>query len=592
MATPSATANAPTGSRFVVRRLLGKGGFGAVYLADVEGELKRCVALKVLHPEHAQKSRLVGKLRDEARILSLVRHRAIVQVQDLIRIDDGWCVVMEYVDGADVAAAVERGPLPPRAALEIAEEVAMALHAAGSQVGPDGVPLGLVHRDIKPSNIRITASGEVKVLDFGVARADFAGKEGGTFAAGVGTIPYMAVERTDGFDTPAGDVYALGVTLFEMLTGQLPGNSALSRERRRPGIATRPAWDALAAISEDVTQLVETMMALDPKDRISAREVARRCRDYSGRASGDALLDWAEVAVPAFQKAETPEDAAALRRDTRIEARASALSGPEAGGGADTFLPAAGSIDTVAPLEPKPARLSPASLSDPAARNHASSGSSGGAVLAGAAAMGLAVALAAALALVIIIVSGVFPGTGGEPVKPTAAEVATAAPAGSGPVGAPARSPVGLPSKAASTVPPKTTVTASPAKSVGAGSATQGASSSGTTSSSSSTRDVTSATIGEPPSSAPASATTPAASAAPSTPAGGDVVIEGPVEFTASGANGFTCSGRCRVAAGSYSGRATFTATGTDVFVSTFGIEEGGTRRIQCNAQFLTCIVK
>lgn len=582
----------------MVRRLLGKGGFGAVYLADVEGELKRSVALKVLHPEHAQKSRLVGKLRDEARILSLVRHRAIVQVQDLIRIDDGWCVVMEYVDGADVAAAVERGPLPPRAALEIAEEVAMALHAAGSQVGPDGVPLGLVHRDIKPSNIRITASGEVKVLDFGVARADFAGKEGGTFAAGVGTIPYMAVERTDGFDTPAGDVYALGVTLFEMLTGSLPGNSALSRERRRPGIATRAAWEKLASISEDVTRLVETMMALDPKDRISAREVARRCRDFSGRATGDALLDWAEVAVPVFQKAETPEDASVLRRDTRIEARASALSGPEAGGGADTFLPAAGSLDTggeVSESRPAPVpkqKFSSPSLSDPPVRTAASGGGSGGAVLAGAAAMGLAVAAVAALFLVIVVVTGLLSDPEVAPASPPLASVAVTE-------AAPSRSPVGSPSKSPAGLAKSPVAGASPtaAKAASAGPAT-GTTTLSTKSPASALSPAPSA-VGAPTSVAPGlavPASVAPASAAPepesTLPSGGDVVIEGPVVFTAAGSNGFSCSGRCRVAAGSYAGRATFTATGTEVAVSTFGVEEGGTRRIQCNSQFATCIVK
>lgn len=125
--------------------------------------------------------------------------------------------------------------MPPVAALAIVEEVASALHAAWHQDGPDGAPLRLIHRDIKPSNLRITAHGEVKMLDFGVARAELSSREEHTQEAAFGTVPYMAPERFYGEDTVAGDVYALGVTLFEMLTGVKPGKSAMDADRAPPG---------------------------------------------------------------------------------------------------------------------------------------------------------------------------------------------------------------------------------------------------------------------------------------------------------------------------------------------------------------------
>jgi serine/threonine-protein kinase len=284
---------------YQVTELLGRGAFGAVYLADTVGiGISRPVAIKVLRPEQAAIPGLIERLRDEARMLSMIRHRAIVRVDDLVELDGHWSVVMEYIEGCDVAALLGDGPLPPRVALAIAEEIANALHVASTQLGPDGRPIRLVHRDVKPGNIRVTAQGEVKLLDFGVARADFSAREAGATTAVYGTPTYMAPERFRGEDTFAGDVYALGVTLFEMLAGEPPGQSPMELERVPPGIQLAGAWRQIRETSLPLRDLICAMLAHSPGERPSARDCARSFARIRGQLGGMILEDWAERVVP------------------------------------------------------------------------------------------------------------------------------------------------------------------------------------------------------------------------------------------------------------------------------------------------------
>ncbi len=279
-----------------ILRMIGEGAFGAVYEAERKGQgLSRTVALKLLHASVAGQSGIERRFRDEARMLSMVRHRAIVGVEDLIQVDGAWCIVMECVPGADLAQIVGAGPVPPRAALQVAEEIASALHAAWAQAGPDGTPLHLVHRDVKPQNIRVTPQGEVKLLDFGVARADFGDREARTRAVGIGTVIYMAPERFRGEDTPAGDVYALGVTLFEALTGQPPGESAGDPDRTPPGRLLAAQWTWLADELPVVRELLLAMLDPVASSRPTARECARRLADLRIGISGESLEEWAEA---------------------------------------------------------------------------------------------------------------------------------------------------------------------------------------------------------------------------------------------------------------------------------------------------------
>ncbi len=270
-----------------------------MYLARaVGGGIQREVAIKVLHPDRANSPAIVGRLRDEARMLALIRHRAIVRVDDLIELDGDWSIVMEYVEGCDVAALLRGGAIAPAVALAITEEVANALHAAWNQAGPEGNPLRLVHRDIKPGNVRITAQGEVKLLDFGVARADFAEREAGTTLTGFGTLSYMAPERFEGRDSHESDIYALGVFLFEMLTGVTPGKTAADRDRQPPGRRFAEQWAYIAGLSVDLHALVAGMLAYEPERRPVARDCARALGQVRGALRGERIEDWAARTVP------------------------------------------------------------------------------------------------------------------------------------------------------------------------------------------------------------------------------------------------------------------------------------------------------
>jgi serine/threonine protein kinase len=287
--------------RYRILGTLGRGGFGTVYRADLLGEsgFTRQVALKVLNPDMENVENVAGRLRDEARLLGLMRHRAIVDVAGLVRLDNRWTVVMEYVEGADLSKIMNQAPIPQGPALEILGEVAGALHVAYTQHGPSGEPLRLLHRDIKPQNVLVTANGEVKVLDFGVARADFAGREAQTRAMLFGSVGYMAPERFDRNEGPAADVFAMGIVLYEILSGNTFGRAAAREdkfdERKQEALAE---LRASGRVLDEVTDFAAEMMAYEAEDRPTARDVETRCRNLRLEARGEWLRDWAERAIP------------------------------------------------------------------------------------------------------------------------------------------------------------------------------------------------------------------------------------------------------------------------------------------------------
>jgi serine/threonine protein kinase len=286
--------------QYEVLHTVGTGAMGTVYHARLRGsgDFEKDVALKILNDaQDDDAEELARRLRDEARILGLIRHRAVVHVDGLVRLGGRWTVVMEYVHGVDLQQVAElAGALPPGPALEVTSEVASALHVAWHTLGPDGRELKLLHRDIKPANVRLTPVGEVKVLDFGVARADFDAREAETRQGGFGSMGYVPQERLDGTDLPAGDVYALGIVLYEMISGERYGASPLVSRKHEDKLEQRLA--ALTGVPDGVRALVRSMMAFDPARRPAAREVERRALQLRGEVAGPMLRDWAEERVP------------------------------------------------------------------------------------------------------------------------------------------------------------------------------------------------------------------------------------------------------------------------------------------------------
>jgi len=296
--------------RYKILEVLGKGGFGTVYRAQLHGSggFRKDVALKVLNPEVASSSDIVQRLRDEARMLGLLRHRAIVNVDALLHLDGRWTIVMEFVDGASLRDILASGALPVSVALEIVEEVAAALDVAYTSTGAEGRPLGLLHRDIKPGNIQLTPRGEVKLLDFGVAKADFGDREAHTRSLIFGSINYLAPERLDFEDRHKGDIYALGCVLYEMLLGESQPKASINPRKHRAKVDEARRRVLEKHHDPDLAELVERCLDYEPERRPDARTLERRARAIRRGYPEPWLKDWAEQAVPRAQAHRSTQD--------------------------------------------------------------------------------------------------------------------------------------------------------------------------------------------------------------------------------------------------------------------------------------------
>ncbi len=292
--------------RYRFGELLGEGGFGVVYKAAMLGAdgFEKPVAIKLLRlsggdgrlAEEAQQ-----RFRDEARLLGLLRHRAIVQVDGLVRINGHQAVVMEYLEGVSLRALVKRAPVPERPALEIVAEVAAALEAAWHRPGPAGKPLNVCHRDLKPANLQLSTDGELKVLDFGIARADFQSREAETRSLAMGSVEYMSPKRLDfDDDGSAGDVYSLGCVLYEMLVGEAFGRTSANPKSHAARFEAN-----IGKAPESCREMIAKMLAFDPTERPGAREIEKRCLELA-RTQPLSLRDWAADAVPACVSTATP----------------------------------------------------------------------------------------------------------------------------------------------------------------------------------------------------------------------------------------------------------------------------------------------
>ena len=201
--------------RYELTHLIARGGMAEVYRAR-DRLLDRPVALKVLFPELSVDRAFVERFRREAQNAAKLSHPNIVPVFDWGEDAGSYFIVMEYIAGRALSAVLrEAGPLDPARAADIASQVAAALASAHRH--------GVVHRDIKPGNVLITEDGQVKVTDFGIARAVNTEESLTQTGAVMGTATYFSPEQAEGIEVDARtDIYSLGVVLFEMLTGRPP----------------------------------------------------------------------------------------------------------------------------------------------------------------------------------------------------------------------------------------------------------------------------------------------------------------------------------------------------------------------------------
>jgi hypothetical protein len=200
---------------YEIRRQVGRGGMGVVYLAH-DVHLSRPVALKALPPLASQDTSLLTRLRREAQAAAAVSHPGVAMVYAFLETQDGPFIASEFIQGRTLRQELQHGPFDPVRALRVAAEITSALCAAHDA--------HVVHRDLKPENVLITESGAVKVIDFGIARLAREGLPTLTVAGLLhGTPGYMAPEQLVGAPADArSDLYALGVVLGEMVLGRHP----------------------------------------------------------------------------------------------------------------------------------------------------------------------------------------------------------------------------------------------------------------------------------------------------------------------------------------------------------------------------------
>src|SRR6187399_3521711 len=245
--------------RYRLEARAGEGGMGVVYRAR-HVLIDRVVAVKLIRPDLRGETHLRAWMLREARAANRVDHAHIIDIHDIGETDEGELyLVMEYLVGTALSSELARGPMPINRAVDIIEQMGAALSRAHD--------LGVVHRDLKSDNILLTARGGrpdfVKILDFGLAALAHDPRlapKGAVF----GTPEYMSPEQARGEQAgPQSDLYALGILLFEMITGQLPFRSSdrdTLLELQRTGATPRPSTikpDVLPAAETIVLKLLE-----------------------------------------------------------------------------------------------------------------------------------------------------------------------------------------------------------------------------------------------------------------------------------------------------------------------------------------------
>jgi predicted Ser/Thr protein kinase len=273
---------------YLLLRRLGRGGMAVVYLAE-QRSLARQVALKVLKRELAGDQSYVRRFQNEARAAAALVHPNIVQIYEVGCLDQIYFIAQEYVPGRNLKQVLVRRskPIGPGMAMRILRQVAGALSKAGER--------GIVHRDIKPENIMLTADGQVKVADFGLARLKSNDDLGLTQEnVTVGTPLYMSPEQAEGKPLDQrSDLYSLGVTAYEMLAGRPPfqGETALAVALQH--VSHEPPSLELARpdLPPEFRQAVHRLLAKSPEDRY--QHAADLLRDLRGMNMAGEDSEWA-----------------------------------------------------------------------------------------------------------------------------------------------------------------------------------------------------------------------------------------------------------------------------------------------------------
>jgi eukaryotic-like serine/threonine-protein kinase len=289
-------------AQYEVIARIGAGGMGEVYRAHDE-RLGRDVALKILPDHLADDAEMRARFEHEARAVAALSHPNIMAIHELVGVVDRPVAVVELLEGESLRTVLDRGPLPWREAVQLGARLADGLAAAHDK--------GIVHRDVKPENIFVCSDGRPKILDFGLARsgtafaasvsaATFAPTEPGTV---LGTIGYMAPEQVRGEEvSPATDVFALGCTLAEALTGE------------KPFARATPVDSIAAVLGEPPPQLLATGRDLPPR----LAEIVAHCLEKQPHARFTSARDLAAALRSLLTDSTSAQAVVPRRRRARV----------------------------------------------------------------------------------------------------------------------------------------------------------------------------------------------------------------------------------------------------------------------------------
>jgi serine/threonine protein kinase len=269
-------------NRYVIEEMLGQGGMSAVYKAT-DPNLKRVVAVKIIHPHLSNDADFVKRFEEEATAVAQLRNPGIIQVFDFNKDDDVYYMVLEFVPGETIEEHLKRLTKDGRrlsitSAIEYVAEVCDALDYAHQR--------GMIHRDIKPANLMLNIMGQVILMDFGIAKI-VGGQRHTATGAVVGTAMYMSPEQIKGTHADRRtDIYSLGVTLFEMVSGRPPfeADSAMTLMMMHINDPVPNLKSLNPDVPDDLIAVINKALAKDPNARYqTAAQMAAALRNVLGR---------------------------------------------------------------------------------------------------------------------------------------------------------------------------------------------------------------------------------------------------------------------------------------------------------------------